>query len=86
MTSGFNFRFARHPSTVPEYHPASLLYAKRHVWGFRLSEFGADKKLRERSKSPSVTVQVPTVPMSVKNPVVTSMLYIETSFESEFVT
>ena len=31
-------------------------------------------------------LHVPIVPMSVKTPVVVSMLYIETSFEPEFVT
>ena len=41
---------------------------------------------REHDSIPSRPLHVPIVPMSVKVPVAPSMLYIETSFEPEFVT
>jgi len=39
-----------------------------------------------RDSFTAIALHVPIVPMSVKPPVAASMLYIETSFEPEFVT
>jgi len=53
-----------------------------HSW---LRAFSCDSRFPEGSSSVDLPLHVPIVPMSVKIPVA-PMLYIETSFEPEFVT